>query len=80
MYIEERARLVPGEYLFQLLDQGGRGDNDSERSKRIAGLTGPNILDQGTIKNWMKRPGDDAKHLHKECSMFNYQCLMSEQR
>ena len=54
---------------FSVLDQGGRGDNDGQRSKGIVGLTGPNVLDQGTIKSWMKRPGDDAKHLvsNDEC-------------
>ena len=61
--IEEGPGLVPGEYLFEMLDQGRRGNNDGERSKGIADLTGPNVPDQGTIKSWMKRPGDDAKHL-----------------
>ena len=32
-------------------------------AKGSSALAGPNVLDQGTIKNWMKRPGDDAKHL-----------------
>jgi hypothetical protein len=62
MDIEEGPRLVKGEYLFEMLDQGGRGNNDGERSKAIADLTGPNVLDQGTIENRMKRPGDNPKH------------------
>jgi hypothetical protein len=61
--IEEGARLVTREQPFQLLDQEGRGDNDRERSKGIVGLTGPDVLDQSTIKSWMKRPCDDAKHV-----------------
>lgn len=60
--IEEGPGLVPGEYVLEMLDQGGRGDNDGEWSKGIADLTGPNALDQCTIKYWMKRPGDEAKH------------------
>ena len=62
MDIEEGPRLVPGEYLLEMLDQGGRGNNDGERSKGVTDLTGPNVLDQCTIKNWMKKPGDEAKH------------------
>ena len=61
--IEEGARLVTREGLFQMFDQGGRGNNDGKPSKGVVGLIGPNVLGQGTIKNWMKRPGDDAKHL-----------------
>jgi len=62
MDIEEGMRIVTGEYLFQMLNQGTRGDNNGEWGKGIACLTGPNVLDQGTIKSWMKRPGDEAKH------------------
>ncbi len=47
--IEEGPRLMPGEYVFEMFDQGGRGDNDGERSKGVADLTGPNVLDQCTI-------------------------------
>jgi hypothetical protein len=46
-----------------MLDQGNRGDNNGEWGKGIACLTGPNVLDQGAIKSWMKRPGDEAEHL-----------------
>ena len=60
--IEEGPGLVPGEYVFEMFDQRSRGNNDGERSKGIADLTGPNVLDQGTIEYWMKRPGDEAKH------------------
>jgi len=79
MDIEEGVRLVTGEYLFEMLDQGARGNNDGERSKGIADLTGPNVLDQGTIKSWMKRPGDDAKHLvsNVECGMLNFECRIN---
>jgi hypothetical protein len=60
--IEEGARLVTREYLFQLLDQGVRGGNHGEWGEGVIGLTRPNVLDQGTIKSGMKRPCDDAKH------------------
>ena len=43
----------------QLLLDGHSAPSVAER----LGLTGPNVLDQGTIKRWMKRPGNEAKHL-----------------
>jgi len=60
--IEEGSRLVMSEGLFQLLDERSRGNNDSERSKGIVALTTSNIFDQRRLKDWMERPGDDAKH------------------
>ena len=69
MNIEEGAGLVTRENPFQMFDQGDRGDNNGKRSTEIVGLRRPNVLDQGTFENGMKRPGDDAKHL-----MLNAKC------
>jgi hypothetical protein len=50
------------QYPFQMLNESARRDNNGEWSKGIIGLGGPDVLNQGTFENWMKRPGDDAKH------------------
>ena len=67
--IQIRARLVTGDDSLQMFDQGNRRDNNGKRSKGIFEFTGPKILDQGSFKNWMKRPGDNAEHL-----MVNEKC------
>jgi hypothetical protein len=63
MDIEKGRGGVTREGLFQMLDQRDRWDNNRKWSKGIVGLTAPNVLDQGTFENGMKRPGDDAKHV-----------------
>lgn len=62
MDIEEGSRLMMCEGLFQLFDESSGRNNDGKRCKRMIGLTGANVLDEGTIECWMKRSGDDAKH------------------
>ena len=63
MNVEDGAGFAMREGLFQLFDQSGRWNNNGKRSKWIVGLAGPDILDKGLLKDWMKRPGDDAKHI-----------------
>lgn len=62
MNVEEGSGRVTTERLFELLDQSSRWHNDSERRKKIAALTAPNIFGQLMLKERVERSCDDAKH------------------